>query len=202
MAPPHWSAPSRPADAWDTAGLIEDILGIASGRRPFTRQRGDLAGFHPGQAMSWRDDAGRRVAWCGPVHPDLAFRLGLTAPVWLGEIDLDLAAHGPAPVSAYRPISNQPAAWRDLSLVIESDAASIDVLEVLERVAAPAPASMTWIDRYAGPPLAEGQVAMTLRVMLHPLDRTLTDGEVEAYRGKLLGALGEVKGVRLRRIDT
>jgi phenylalanyl-tRNA synthetase beta subunit len=61
---------------------------------------------------------------------------------------------------------------------------------------------MTWIDRYTGPPLASGQSAMTLRVMLHPVDRTLTDAESEAYRAELLAALDAVPGVRLRRIDT
>jgi phenylalanyl-tRNA synthetase beta subunit len=60
---------------------------------------------------------------------------------------------------------------------------------------------MSWLDRYAGPPLAEGAVAMTLRVMLHPLDRTLNDAEVEAYRDELLRALATVPGARLRRMD-
>jgi len=201
-APAHWSAPSRPADAWDAAGLIEDILAVASSRGTFRRERAELAGLHPGQSMSWHDDSGRRVAWCGPVHPALAARLGLSSPVLLGEADLDLAALGPVAAAAYRTISRQPATWRDLSLVLEPGAAAGTVLATLALVTSPAPVSMTWLDRYAGPPLAAGQVAMTLRVMLHPLDRTLNDAEVEAYRAELLGALDAVKGVRLRRIDT
>ena len=68
-------------------------------------------------------------------------------------------------------------------------------------VASPAPVEMTWIDRYAGPPLDSGEVAMTLRVMLHPLDRTLTDADTEAYRAALVAALDSVSGVRLRRVD-
>jgi phenylalanyl-tRNA synthetase beta subunit len=43
---------------------------------------------------------------------------------------------------------------------------------------------------------------MTLRVMLHPVDRTLTDAESEAYRAELLAALDAVPNVQLRRIDT
>ena len=69
-------------------------------------------------------------------------------------------------------------------------------------MAAPAPVSLAWIDRYTGPPLSPGEVALTLRVMLQPLDRTLTDAEAEGYRGKLLAALDSVPRVRLRRIDT
>jgi len=200
--PPHWSGTSRAVDVWDAAGLIEDILSLASGKRRFRRERADLSGLHPGQSLSWRDDSLRRVAWCGRVHPDHSARLGLSATVLLGEVDLDGAVSHPPEVAAYSAISRQPATWRDLSLVIEPDAASGTVLAAVALVVPPAPVSMTWIDRYAGPPLAAGQVAMTLRVMLHPLDRTLNDAEVEAYRAELLGALDAVPGVRLRRIDT
>jgi phenylalanyl-tRNA synthetase beta chain len=200
--PPHWSAPPRRADAWDAAGVIEDLLLLGAGERTFPRERCDLGGLHPGQSILWRDASGRRVAWCGPVHPELAERMGMSVPPLLGEVDLDVLAGSPAEVASYRAISRQPATWRDLSLVLPPGEAAGNVLAALRGVPAPAPVSMTWIDRYSGPPLAEGQVAMTLRVMLHPLERTLTDLEAESYRNELLAALESVKGVRLRRIDS
>jgi phenylalanyl-tRNA synthetase beta subunit len=43
---------------------------------------------------------------------------------------------------------------------------------------------------------------MTLRVILQPLDRTLTDAEAETFRMRLVAALETVDGARLRRIDT
>jgi phenylalanyl-tRNA synthetase beta subunit len=122
--------------------------------------------------------------------------------VLLGEADLALAALHPAETPAYRAISRLPGTWRDLSLVLEPDAVAGDVLAALTVVPSPAPVTMAWIDRYAGPPLASGQCAMTLRVMLQPVDRTLTDAESEAYRAELLAALDAVPNVRLRRIDT
>ena len=200
--PPHWSGPSRGADAWDAAGLIEDILSVAAGEHAFRRERADLPGLHPGQYFLWRDTTGERVAWCGPVHAEHGVRLGLPASVFLGEADLALAASRTAPPTSYRAISRLPGTWRDLSLVLEPETAAGDVLATLASVPSPTLASMSWIDRYAGPPLASGQVAMTLRVMLHPVDRTLTDAEAEAYRAELLAALDSVDGVRLRRIDT
>jgi phenylalanyl-tRNA synthetase beta chain len=201
-APPHWSGASRPVDAWDAAGLIEDLLLLAAGDRRFQRDRAQLPGLHPGRSVLWRDDAGRAVGWCGPVHPEHAARLGLPAQVLLAEVDLTLAASVPAPAAAYRPISRVPGTWRDLSLVLAPDATASGVIAALARVASPAPADMRWIDRYTGPPLNPGEVAMTLRVMLQPLDRTLTDGEAESYMATLLAALDTVSGVHLRRMDT
>jgi phenylalanyl-tRNA synthetase beta chain len=198
----HWSGTSREADPWDAAGLIEDVLALAAVEGSFERERADLAGLHPGRSFLWRDASGRRVGWCGPLHPELANRLGLSACVLLGEADLATAALHPAKTAAYRAISRLPGTWRDLSLVLDAGAIAGDVMTALARVGSPAPATMAWIDRYAGPPLASGQFAMTLRVMLHPVDRTLTDAESEAYRAELLAALDAVPGVRLRRIDT
>ena len=149
-----------------------------------------------------RDASGRRVGWCGTVHPDEAARLDVSADVWLGEVELTLAASHEPEVTAYRAIPRFPGTWRDLSVVLDSGVLSGDVLAALARVPSPAPTSLSWIDRYSGAPLAEGQVAMTLRVILQPLDRTLNDAEAEAYRSQLVGALDSVPGVRLRRIDT
>lgn len=199
-SPPHWSGSSRPADAWDAAGLIEDLLRLAAGERGFARERAVLAGLHPGRSFLWRDDAGRAAAWCGAVHPDLAARLGLSAEILVGEADLTLASAVPASAAVFRPISRLPATWRDLSLVLAPSAAAGSVIAALSRVPAPAPVTMTWIDRYSGPPLGDGEVAMTLRVMLQPLDRTLTDGEAETYRAALVAALDSVPGARLRRM--
>ena len=200
--PAHWSRTPRALDAWDAAGWIEDILVLSAGDRPFRKDRCDLAAFHPGQALSWSDENGRRVAWCGRLHPDLAERLDLHAPLWLGEVDLALALGVESPGPLYSEIPRFPATWRDLSIVIDSGVASGGVINALRSVVAPAPVSMSWLDRYSGPPLGTDQSAMTLRVMLQPLDRTLTDAEAEAYRADLVAALDSVPGVRLRRIDT
>ena len=128
-------------------------------------------------------------------------RYDLPADVWLGEIDLTGLVRPDGAVPAYRPFSRQPAIRRDLSIVLDSGARSGDVLTALSAVPAPAPASMEWIDRYSGPPLHEGEAAMTLRVILQPLDRTLTDADAEGYRDRLVAALESVRGVRLRRMD-
>jgi phenylalanyl-tRNA synthetase beta chain len=199
--PPHWSGPSRPADLWDAAGVIEDLLNLSFGDVAFSRHRADIAALHPGRAIAWHDGAGRSAAWCGPVHPDDAARLGLPAAVWLGEIDLSLAAGHDAPGPAYRPVPRVPAAWRDLSIVIPPEIDSEAVLAALAGVRPPAPVSMSWIDRYSGSPLPSGHVAMTLRVILQPVDRTLNDAEAETYRSLLVAALDSVPGVRLRRTE-
>jgi phenylalanyl-tRNA synthetase beta chain len=199
--PPHWSGTARPVDAWDVAGLVEDVLAIVAPGRELARRRGELAGFHPGRSFRWLDREGVEVARAGALHPDVAATLGSEARLWLGEIDVHRAAHGGAHEPRFAPIPSVPSAWRDLSIVLPAGVAAGEVVAALGRVPSPAPATLTWIDRYEGPPLAPGDVAMTLRVILQPLDHTLTDVEAERYREALAAALDTVPGARLRRTD-
>ena len=197
----HWSGPSRPADPYDAAGLVEDVLALAGPRASRARERAALGALHPGRSFLWRDGAGRAVAWCGSLHPSVASALAFAEPPLVGEIDLSLLGPElPGPVSA-GPIPNLPAAARDLSLVLARATPAASVVAALARVASPAPATFAWIDRYDGPGLSPAEVAMTLRVILQPLERTLLDAEIEAFRQALIAALSTVEGVRLRRTE-
>ena len=200
--PPHWSGPSREADPYDAAGLVEEILALAAPERPFRRERAPLRALHPGRSIAWSDGEGRLAAWCGSIHPEIADRLDIHQGVLLGEVDLGIASRGGPRTLAHRAIPKIPGTWRDLSIVLAPGTPAGAVVDALARVESPADARFVWLDRYAGKPLAEGEVAMTLRVILQPLDRTLTDAEAEAYREKLVTALDSVPGARLRRIDT
>ncbi|HEX4825468.1 MAG TPA: phenylalanine--tRNA ligase subunit beta [Candidatus Polarisedimenticolaceae bacterium] len=200
--PRHWSEPSREVEAYDAIGLVEDLLALASDTGRFTQMASDLRGLHPGRRTAWIDADGRTAAWCGALHPDLAARLDVQGPLYVGEIDLGVASAHAAARPAYRAIARVPSITRDLSIVLSPGAPAGSVLTVLAAVPAPAPAEILWIDRYEGPPLDAGEAAMTLRVILQPLERTLTDDEAEAFRSRLVAALATVPGARLRRIDT
>ena len=198
---PHWAEPVRAVDAFDGAGLVEDVLALA-GVDETRVERADLPGIHPGRGFRWRSAEGAVLGWGGFVHPDLAARLDLPAPAVVAEIDLDAAGAAAATPGPYRPIPRLPAVTRDLSIVLEATAEAGVVRDRLAAVPSPAPARFRWVDRYAGGRLAAGEVAMTLRVILQPIERTLTDAETEEYRERLIATLETVDGARLRRIDT
>ena len=197
--PPHWSAPARAVDAYDAAGLVCDLLG--PGPVLPDPERCALPALAPGRGFEWRLSDGTTVAWCGPLHPEAAERLDAPAEILLGEIDLDAIAKHPLPAKRYAAIARLPAVTRDLSIVLTGEAAAGEVVRRLAALEAPAPACFSWIDRFSGAPLRPGEIAMTLRVILQPRERTLTDDEAERYRERLIAALEQTGGARLRRID-
>ena len=61
-----------------------------------------------------------------------------------------------------------------------------------------AEAAFEVVDRYQGPPLQEDRISLTVRVILQPLERSLTDPEIEGFRKALVETLQARMGVALR----
>ena len=87
---------------------------------------------------------------------------------------------------------------RDLSLVLTDSTDFGRVREVLKDVPSPTVVEFEVVDRYTGEGLRPDEASVTVRVMLQPFDKSLTDPEIEAYRTELVRALAEQLGVRLR----
>ncbi len=196
--PRHWSSRSRDVDLHDVAGLVELVMdvvrpGVEPKKRPTVREA-----FHPGRGVAWTSDSGREWAWCGELHPELREKLDIGAPVYLAEVELGLLVPGPTAPPKHAPFARVPGVSRDLSLVLAPGIPFEKVLGALREVPAPSPVRFEALDRYEGPPLSPGEVALTVRVMLEPLERTLTDLEVEDYCRVLVGALEARTGARLR----
>jgi phenylalanyl-tRNA synthetase beta subunit len=82
--------------------------------------------------------------------------------------------------------------------VLPADHAWAEVSALLRSVPAPAEASFEVVDRYAGPPLPEDRISLTVRVILQPFDRSLTDPEIEGFRKALADTLQAEMGIALR----
>jgi phenylalanyl-tRNA synthetase beta chain len=194
----HWSAPARGVDLWDVAGAVEAVLHLLRPRGEFLRRGADRACFQPGRSIAWTLPSGELVAWSGQLDPSRGAALESPAPIYLAEIDLDAVATLPRALPQHRPLPRVPGTWRDLSLLCAPGVEAAAVLTALRAVPAPAPASFEVVDRFDGAPLREGEVSLTVRVILRPLERTLEDAATESYRSALLLALDGVPGVQLR----
>lgn len=195
--PPHWSLAPRPADLYDAAGVVEAILASARRAPTLPREGNPRPGFHPGRSVAWK--AGEAaVAWCGEIHPEIRRSLDLPATLLLAEVDLSLLRALPAAARAVRPVPKVPTVRRDLSVVLERGTPAASLLERLRAVPSPEPVEIRVVDRYVGAPLDPGEAAVTVRVMLQPLERTLSEESIERYRQELVTAVSSVAGVRMR----
>jgi phenylalanyl-tRNA synthetase beta chain len=187
--PRHWSREALSVDLGDISGAVTSTLTHLRPGMELTATRSDLPAFHSGQSVCWKSSDGTLLAWAGRLHPDLGARFDLPQDVYLAEIDLDAVRDTRAAGFDYKPIAKVPAVSRDLSIVLGAGASFGELLALLESRPSPAPATFQAVDRYAGASLDAGESALTVRVILEPHDRTLTDEETERYRLDLIQAL-------------
>ncbi len=186
--PVHWSRARREVDLHDLIGVAEGLFcAVAPGARPSLERGAQLAAFHPGISVRWRGDDGRVLAWGGATHPGL--RDKHDRQVFLLEAELDSLAALGGSREPLRAVPRVPTVVRDLSLVLTRELPYAQLVATLGSVEAPAPVRFEALDRYAGPPLRDDETALTIRVTLEPVDRTLTDDETERYREALIGRL-------------
>jgi len=196
--PRHWSRKATDVGFAAAAGLVDAVLAASRPGAHASRRPAALPGLHPGQTAEWVDGSGEVVARAGLVHPDLAARLDLPAPVLFGEIELGrLARTSPLPIRG-GSVPRLPAVSRDLALVLPAEHSWAEIGALLRAVPAPAEADFEVVDRYAGPPLPEDRISLTVRVILQPFERSLTEAQIEGFRRDLIETLQARMGVALR----
>jgi len=195
-SPAHWSAPTREVDLFDLLGTVEGVLEGLAPCAGIARQPASAPACDPRASVVWCGAAGPPLAWGGALHPERQEALG--APVFVAEFDLAAIAGIARPAPPFRDVPRLPAVTRDLSLVLAPRTTFAELLRALGAVPAPAAVEFSAIDRYSGPPLEPGEVSVTLRFRLQPLERTLTTPETESYRAALVARLEADLGVRLR----
>ena len=197
----HWAERARPVDVFDAKadalGLLE-ALGAPTANIQVSADAPEW--YHPGRSGCLR--LGPSVlARFGEIHPSVLEALGVKGPLVGFEVFLDAI---PAPkkkggtarvklkASAFQPIV------RDFAFVLDR---SVDVERVVRAVKGADKGlvkDVSVFDVYAGDKMEVGKKSVAVSVALQPVDRTLTDQDLEAVAGKIVAAVAKATGGALR----
>ena len=144
--------------------------------------------------------AGKPVGRAGEVPKALRTLAG--APERVGWFQLDLEALV-ARLGAPRPIGHQhpsrfQAVEREFTWICPETLAFGDVAAATRQAAGPIGQGVHLLTIYRGKPYAEGEKAVSLKVVLQAEDRTLEEGEMNALHGKIVAAVTKRTPARLR----
>ncbi len=199
-APPHWSAPTRPVDALDAKADALAALaaaGAPSANAQIGRDAPDW--YHPGRSASL--SLGRNVlAYFGEIHPRVLTAMGVRGPVVAFEAFLDAvpeprargAARPPLHLSPFQPVR------RDFAFLVDDGVAAGDVLRAARSAEKTLIGDVALFDVYTGKGIAEGSKSLAIEVTLQPVDRTLTDAEIDAVAAQIVAAVQKATGGTLR----
>ncbi|MEA1675418.1 phenylalanine--tRNA ligase subunit beta [Nitrospirillum sp. BR 11163] len=197
----HWAKGTRPVDAYDAKADAIAALEAAGAPTANLVVSTDAPGwYHPGRSGCLR--LGPTVlARFGELHPAVLEALDLTGPLVAFEVFLDLV---PQPkkkggtekpkldLSTFQPIS------RDFAFVVEAGVEADRLIRAAKGADKALITGVQLFDVYQGPGVETGFKSIALSVTLQPVDKTLTDAEIEAVAAKVVAAVTKATGAVLR----
>ncbi len=201
MVPRHWAVPARPVDVFDAkadALAVLEAVGAPGGNLQITT---DAPGwYHPGRSGVLRLGAAM-LGRFGEIHPGVLEALGVKGPLVGFEVFLDAVpqskkkagtARALLKLSAFQPIR------RDFAFVVDQSVEADKVIRAARGADKALVREVAVFDRYQGPGVEPGKKSLAFTVTLQPLDKTLTEAEIEAVAGKIKVAVEKATGGVLR----
>ncbi|GJE16855.1 phenylalanine--tRNA ligase subunit beta [Methylobacterium marchantiae] len=198
----HWEGAAAPVDAFEAkadALALLTALGVPTGGLQIVA--GGPGWLHPGRSGTMQFGPKNQIGYFGEIHPRVMKALDLKGTLVAFEITLDavpLPKHRPTKVKPALALSDFQPISRDFAFVVGRDVAAGDVVKAAQAAERKLIAGIDVFDIYEGAGIPEGAKSVAIAVRLQPVERTLTDAEIEAVTGKIVAEVARKTGATLR----
>jgi phenylalanyl-tRNA synthetase beta chain len=201
VIPRNWAGPARAADAFDAkADALAVLAAIGAPVENMSAQAGAPDWYHPGRSGCLKL-GDRTMAYFGELHPELAAAADLKGPVAAFEVFLDAPPPPKARATKARPklvLSAFQPVERDFAFLVDAGVEAERLVRAARNSDKALITGARVFDVYAGKGVPEGKKSLAIAVTLQPMERTLTDAEIEAACNKIVAAVTKATGAVLR----
>jgi phenylalanyl-tRNA synthetase beta chain len=188
-----WPMHTPPFDFFSVKGVVESLLESLGVRADFCESNDDS--LHPGRQAEVIVN-GSRLGVIGEVHPMVAAAFDISEKVYLFELSVSSLLPYTLQREGYHPIPRFPAAIRDIALVVDSNVAHKQLVDIISRFSLVS--EVTLFDVYSGKQVEPGKKSMAYRIIFQSPEHTLTDVEVDKVLEQILLKLKNALGATLR----
>jgi phenylalanyl-tRNA synthetase beta chain len=194
--PGRFDDPSPPYEFADAKGVVEGLV-AALGVGGVDYRAGGPMPYHPGRCAAVRLGEAP-IGVLGQLHPRVTAALGLPAASFALELELTPLLEA-APTTIPAPaLSPYPELAFDVAFIVPPGVTAAALQATLAEAAGELLARLALFDAYEGEPLPPGHRNLAYRVALQAPDRTLSDGDAAAVRGRMERLARERLGATLR----
>jgi phenylalanyl-tRNA synthetase beta chain len=199
--PRHWSEKTRKLDAFDAKADALAALDAAGAPVASLQTAAEAPSwYHPGRSGVLK--LGTTVlAQFGEVHPRVLKALDVDAPAVAFEVFLERLPPAKAKAGKARallkPSAFQPVE-RDFAFVVDAGVPAEKLLRAAQNADKALIVNTAIFDAYAGPGIPDGKKSVALSVTIQPVEKTLTDAEIDAIGTKIVAAVTKATGGTLR----
>ncbi|MCZ2103204.1 MAG: phenylalanine--tRNA ligase subunit beta [Comamonadaceae bacterium] len=196
--PLQWGAKERAVDFFDAKGDVEALL--APLRPAF--EAAEHPAMHPGRCARVLL-GGQAIGHVGELHPRWRQSWSLPHAPMLMELDFDAVCEHPVP--AFAPVARLQHVERDIAIIVRESVTHAQIVQAAQgALSGSLLRSCVLFDVFrpqagsAATGIAEGEKSLAIRLTLESGEATLTDTDIDAAVQRVLQALSQYTGARLR----
>jgi phenylalanyl-tRNA synthetase beta chain len=197
----HWDGAAKAVDVFDAkadALSVLEALGLAADKMQITRNA--PAWYHPGRSGALQLGPKTVLGHFGELHPETLKALDVAGPLALFEVFLDRipasrrkgTAKGPLLASDYQPVQ------RDFAFLVDKAIEAWAVVKAAEAAEKSLISRVNVFDVFEGQGVPAGKKSLAIEITLTPIDRTLTEAEIEQVAKKVVAKVKKATGGELR----
>ncbi len=186
-------------DAKADLGAALDALGHDIDKLQVTGEAPAWA--HPGRGGRVQLGPGKAIAWFGELHPAWAAEMDLGGPVAAFELDLDAVPEPRRKASRSKgalSLSDLMPVERDFAFLLDRDVTAAVLLRAARNADKALIADVAVFDVFEGKGVEPGKKSVAIRATLQPVDKTLTDDEIDKVGAAIVAAVSKATGGVLR----
>ncbi|MEO6051096.1 MAG: hypothetical protein ABIP78_07170, partial [Pyrinomonadaceae bacterium] len=188
--------PTRELDFYDAKGAVEAAL-EAAGIVDLEFETIEAKHLRSGQSASISVGDGP-IGFVGRLSDEIAATYKLRQPVFLAEVNLQVAMHSPLETPAYRPLTKFPGIVRDVSFVVDRQTTFSSVRNEIVEQNYELCRNLMFVDIYEGKGLTEDERSITVRLGYRSDERTLIEDEIESLHSQIVAIVEQKLGIKVR----
>jgi phenylalanyl-tRNA synthetase beta chain len=194
LYPEHWDKSPQLVDFYDIKGDVEALL-LESNAESYQFEAVEHPALHPGQAAKIISND-QIIGFLGALHPRIEKKFGLSQPVFLFELDIDMIRKKNLP--NYSSLSPYPSIRRDIALVVDQQVSFSAIEKVIEKAEIKQLMDYSLFDVYRGDGIETGQKSLALGLIFQDFSRTLEEKDITQYVDGIVDSLKAEMGANLR----
>jgi phenylalanyl-tRNA synthetase beta chain len=192
---PHWKQSPQATDIYYLKGVLEAVLkniGVKAER--FDSY--ESAELSSGLSATVQ---GKQVAVIGRVATALASKFDIKQPVFVADINWDLALQSGSQKVRYQEISKYPAVERDLAMVVPKSMRYQLIEEQIGKLRLQKLKDVKLFDVFESEKLGADKKSMAINLTFLDDEKTLTDKEIDTWMNKIMSSLEKELQAEIRK---
>jgi phenylalanyl-tRNA synthetase beta chain len=191
----NWANEKAAGDFFDLKGDLESMLALTRNASNFEFSACAREAMHSGQTAAI-SLAGKEVGYIGALHPSVANKVGLNAPLYVCEINLAVLLDGQLP--EFSEVSKFPEVRRDLAVVVDKNVSAAELMNNVRTVAGSYLTDLRLFDVYEGKGIDPKRKSLALGLTFRDQSRTLSDDDINATMDQVIDLLEKNYNAELR----